>query len=68
MLIGSKGETDIESIFCIITLICTVGMFATILSSVAMVMEEMEQKRKSYKKDKEIMNHFFSNNEITLDL
>lgn len=42
MLVGSKGETSLETLFCILTLICTVGVFATILSSVAMVMEQME--------------------------
>lgn len=64
MLVGSKGETSLETLFCILTLICTVGVFATILSSVAMVMEQMEQKTKDYKKDKETMNTFFSMNEI----
>lgn len=33
-LIGTKGVTELETLFCIITLICTVGVFATILSEV----------------------------------
>lgn len=43
-------------------------MFATILSSVSMVMEAMEKNVKDYKKDKEIVNNFISNNNISMDL
>lgn len=34
MLVGSKGETLLETIFCCLTLMTTVGMFATILTRV----------------------------------
>lgn len=36
-LIGTKGITTLETLFTIFTLICTVGVFATILSTVTMV-------------------------------
>lgn len=42
MLVGSKGETFLETIFCCFTLLATVGMFATILSKIAMILEERE--------------------------
>lgn len=67
MLVGSKGTTYFETIFCICTLLCTVGMFAKILSMVAMVMEEMEKKKKGFKMDKETMNTFFSMGDLTID-
>lgn len=60
MLVGSKGDTTVETVFCVCVLFCTVGMFAKILSAVAMVMEQMEETKKNYKKDKEILNTFFS--------
>lgn len=41
MLVGSKGETFLETIFCCATLVTTVGMFATILSKIAMILEEI---------------------------
>ncbi len=60
MLVGSKGlflliiifysigDTFIETVFCCCTLFGTVGMFATILSSVASIMEEIDRKYKNY--------------------
>lgn len=43
-LIGTKGTTLLETIYCIFTLLWTVGVFATILSTVTMVWEEKESK------------------------
>ena len=34
MLVGSKGDTDIETVFTCVTLLTTVGLFATILSRI----------------------------------
>ncbi len=59
MLVGSKGDTFIETLFCCFTLFGTVGMFATILSSVASIMEEIARKYKTYNREKDIMNNFF---------
>ena len=46
MLVGSGGKTYYETIFVIFTLFGTVGMFATILSSVSMILQDMEAKEK----------------------
>lgn len=58
-LIGTKGDTIIETLFCIFVLINTVGIFATILSRVAMVHDEMEKKVLVYKKDRDVLTSFF---------
>ena len=49
MLVGSKGVTFLETIFCIITLFATVGMFATILSSISNILDDMDLKTVSYR-------------------
>ena len=59
MLVGSKGDTFVETIFCCCALFGTVGMFATILSSVASIMEEIDRKYKDFNREKDIMNNFF---------
>ncbi|KRW99582.1 Cyclic nucleotide-binding protein [Pseudocohnilembus persalinus] len=59
MLIGTKGQTFLETIFCCITLLITVGMFAKILSKIQMILEEMHQKTKNYREDQKILLEFF---------
>lgn len=44
MLVRSKGDTTLETLYCIRSLFCTVGIFATILSKVASMFEEMALK------------------------
>ncbi|KRW99509.1 Cyclic nucleotide-binding protein [Pseudocohnilembus persalinus] len=60
MLIGTQGETDVETVFAVLSLLVTVGYFAKILSQVSMVMDQMEQQKKAYKQEKEVMNSFFN--------
>ncbi|KRX11046.1 hypothetical protein PPERSA_05155 [Pseudocohnilembus persalinus] len=60
MLIGTQGETDAETIFAVLSLLITVGYFAKILGQVSIVMEQIEQQKKAYKQDKEILNSFFN--------
>ena len=55
MLVGSKGHTFLETIYCCVSLFATVGMFATILSKIAMVLEDMEMQEKNYKREKEVI-------------
>ena len=67
MLVGSKGHTFLETIYCCVSLFATVGMFATILSKIAMVLEDMEKtecffeqldmemQEKNYKREKEVI-------------
>ena len=55
MLIGTKGQTFVETIFCCTTLFITVGMFATIISQISMILEEIARSEKAYKKDKEVL-------------
>jgi hypothetical protein len=59
MLVGSKGGLFLETVYCCLSLFCTVGMFATILSKVASMLEEKKMKSKDYKRNKEILNKFF---------
>lgn len=42
-LIGTKGDTDVETVYAVSCLLMTVGMFAKILGQVSMVMEKMEE-------------------------
>ncbi|KRX11050.1 Cyclic nucleotide-binding protein [Pseudocohnilembus persalinus] len=68
-LIGTKGDTDVETVYAVSCLLMTVGMFAKILGQVSMVMEKMEESQKAYKSDKETMNKFFSiHNDLSVDL
>ncbi|KRX11048.1 Cyclic nucleotide-binding protein [Pseudocohnilembus persalinus] len=60
MLIGTQGETDIETVFAVLSLLVTVGYFAKILGQVSMVMDQMEQQKKAYKQEKEVLNSFFN--------
>lgn len=60
MLVGSKGETLIETCYCCLTLLITVGFFALILSSINNILEDIVKKGKDYKKDQEIINTFFN--------
>lgn len=41
MLIGTKGTTFYETVFVIIILLCTVGVFAYLISSISMIIEEL---------------------------
>lgn len=67
-LIGTKGDTIIETIYCIFVVIFTIGIFATILSKVAQVNDEMGQKEAAFKKDKDILTSFFELHDITKNL
>lgn len=49
MLVGSKGNSFLETIFCCLTLLSTVGMFATILSKISMILEEINASDKNYR-------------------
>lgn len=53
MLVGPVGNTLIEIIFTSFTLIGTVGIFAYILNNISNIIEEMNKKKKEYKKDLE---------------
>jgi len=41
MLVGAKGDTFIETIFCTVILFTTVGIFAYTLSSISNIFEEI---------------------------
>lgn len=43
MLIGVKGETHIETLFTVTTLMITVGAFAYIISKISMILEEINK-------------------------
>ncbi|KRX07422.1 Cyclic nucleotide-binding protein [Pseudocohnilembus persalinus] len=69
MLIGSKGSTYLETIFVCLCLFFTVGIFGTLLSRISQILEDMSNKTKSYRRDLEIINRFFQeNNHITKEL
>lgn len=63
MLVGSKGNTFLETAFCCLTLISTVGIFATILSKIAITLEDMDRQTKDYRNDLKILNDMFDSNE-----
>lgn len=62
MLVGSKGETLLEIIFCCLTLLTTVGMFATILSKITQLIEEMDKSTKEYREEVDVLNKMFDQN------
>lgn len=62
MLVGSKGETLLETIFCCLTLMTTVGMFATILTRVTQIIEEMDKETKGYRENVEVLTKMFNSN------
>lgn len=45
MLIGSREETLIERVFVTCTLIVTVGVFAYMISTISMILEELNKNK-----------------------
>lgn len=41
MLIGTKGETVLETLFVTVTLLVTVGVFAYLISTISMIIQEL---------------------------
>ncbi|KRX08990.1 Cyclic nucleotide-binding protein [Pseudocohnilembus persalinus] len=56
----NKGETVYELAFSTIMLFSTIGMFATIINTVSMILDEIRQKQQEYRKNKEILNQFYN--------
>lgn len=51
MLVGSKGETFVETVYCCSTLLITVGFFALIISSINNILDDIVKKTKGYSDD-----------------
>lgn len=62
MLIGSKGNTFAETFFVCVTLFATVGVFATIIANIQIILEDIAKKSKGYRKDLEVLNQLFESN------
>lgn len=43
MLIGTKGITFVETLFTTTTLLMTVGVFAYLISTISMILEELNK-------------------------
>ncbi|KRX06179.1 hypothetical protein PPERSA_06061 [Pseudocohnilembus persalinus] len=58
---GSQGETVYEITFSCLILLGTVAIFATILGTITVILEDIQRKGKDYNKEKETLNQFFKN-------
>lgn len=67
-MIGVESVTELETIFTICSLVYTVGIFATILSTISTIYEEMDAKIKDYKKDRDTLNSFFEVHRLSNDI
>ena len=48
LLVGSKGDTIYETVFCITILLVTISAFAYILSTIGSIIDEVSYKSKEY--------------------
>ena len=44
LLVGSKGDTFVETVFCIVVLLITIGLFAYIISTIGQIMEDLSRR------------------------
>ena len=58
MLVGSKGDTFFETIFCTLTLYITIGFFAIILGEIANVLSALAETEKAYMADLEKLTFY----------
>ena len=58
LLVGSKGETFLETVYCIIMLVITIFLFSYILSTIGQILEDLSKRGRSYQKDLEILSYF----------
>lgn len=49
LLIGAGGNTFLENIVIICSLFCTLGLFAYILSTISLIIEEINKKTYEYR-------------------
>jgi len=48
LLVGSKGETFLETVYCIIMLVITIFLFSYILSTIGQILEDLSKRGRSY--------------------
>lgn len=53
---GVMGKTFIEIFFSCIVLMGTVAIFATILGTIGIILEDIQKKSKDYRKSMELLN------------
>ena len=68
MLVGAKGDTFVETIFCTVILFTTVGIFAYTLSSISNIFEAITESGKKYKRDVEILNFYLNRKNVNKKL
>ena len=54
LLIGSKGDTFAEQFYCLFILLCTIGLFGYILSTIGQIVDDLNEKNRTLKKG----NHY----------
>lgn len=64
MLVGTKGNTYIEVLFTTVVLIVTVGVFAYIISSIGMLLDQIHKEKQEYRNAMEVMNRHMRINKI----
>lgn len=68
MLVGTKGNNFIEVLFTSIVMFLTVGLFGYLISSINIILDELNQKKKDYQKDLEVVNKYLRNKSVTEEL
>ena len=58
MLVGTKGDTLIETAFAVLALVVNVGLFAYVLGNIASMVDEIKKKENMYIKDLAILNYY----------
>lgn len=58
---GDKGYTFLETFISCVVMMGTVAIFATVLGTIGIILEDIQRKSKDFRKDNEILNAFFKN-------
>lgn len=68
MLVGTKGNNFLEVLFTSIVMFATVGIFAYLISSINIILEEVNKKAKDYQSDLEVINRYLRNKTVSENL
>ncbi|KRX04709.1 hypothetical protein PPERSA_03100 [Pseudocohnilembus persalinus] len=68
MLVGTKGDTFIETCYACTVLFITVGYFAIILSAIANLLQDYQDREKELKENKQIITSFINEQSVKTDI
>ena len=68
MLIGSKGTTFPETVFTTVLLFNTVGLFAYLISTMGIIIEELNKQTQEYKNDLKIINYYMRQKRLSKEI